>query len=192
MKLHQALSALTCVGMFAVTSASHAAVVNSADVAGFTTFSDTNTGRVWLDLNNFFNQTPTQMITAATSAGFTFATRSDVEVLLNSLPLNGGEWAGYNTIMGGAPNRALLWGAYDDVDADPSVAGWAFAFDNSIVWRFDDVVAPLNVVQNANSSIADLNLWAFQTGAVVPEPGSLALAGLALIALAGLRRREVR
>ena len=158
MKLHQALSALTCVGMFAVTSASHAAVVNSADVAGFTTFSDTNTGRVWLDLNNFFNQSPTQMISAATSAGFTFATRSDVEVLLNSLPLNGGEWAGYNTIMGGAPNRGLLWAAYDDVDADLSAAGWAFAFDYNTTWSFSDGGALLNDVQIGNMDDADMNL----------------------------------
>ena len=94
--------------------------------------------------------------------------------------------------MGGAPNRGLLWAAYDDVDADLSLAGWAFAYNLNTTWSFSDGVALLNDVQNGNMDDADMNLWAFQTGAVVPEPGSLALAGLALIALAGLRRREVR
>jgi len=100
--------------VFAVTALSivvgaHGAVVDSADVAGFTTFQDTVSGRVWLDMDNFFflgaNPEPLgpdlvdrslytgfEMIDAAQNAGFTFATRDDVSALLSTLPLTAGEW----------------------------------------------------------------------------------------------------
>ena len=66
-----------------------AAVIDHADVGGFRTFQDTDTGRVWLDLNNFFGETTNQMIAQANAAGFTFVLRSDVDALLGSLPLTG-------------------------------------------------------------------------------------------------------
>ena len=78
-----------------------AAVIDHVDVAGYGTFQDLNTGRVWLDLDNFFSASYVNMEAAASAAGFTVATRVDVEELLNSWPLSTGlEWPGYATGYG--------------------------------------------------------------------------------------------
>lgn len=66
-----------------VANIASATVVNSADVAGLNTFKDTNTNRVWLDLNNFYNAGANNslnglIMSTSQAAGFTFATKSDV------------------------------------------------------------------------------------------------------------------
>lgn len=163
-----------------------ATVVNSADVGGLRTFQDTGTGRVWLDLNNFFDQTTNQMIAAANAAGFTFAARSDVDQLLGSLPLTGGEWPSYKAIMGDAPNRELIWGSYNS--ATPN-AGWAYSFDTDVQWNLFDNTVDFNVVPNGGGPFADMNIWAYQSAAV-PEPATYGLVLASLVALGAVSRRR--
>lgn len=180
---------LTVAMAFGIAQGVQAAVIDSADVGGLATFQDTNTGRVWLELDNFFGKTTTEMVAAAQSAGFTFATTADVHQLLDSLPLTGSEWPGYEAIMGGAPNRGLIWGSYDD-GGDPALAGWAYAYSNETAWNILDVSDAVNTVPNAGTDFADMNIWAYQTGQAVPEPGSLVLALLALAGIGAVGRRS--
>ncbi len=174
----------------AVASQAQATVVAGPTIGGLATFTDTNTGRNWLKLNDFFNMSGTDMIAAATAAGFTVAVRSDVEGLVGSLPLNvAGNWASFAAVMGSAPNRGLMWAAYAP---DPNGnLGWAYAFDADSSWSFVDNAFPANQISNGGGQFADENLWAFFGGGAVPEPATWALM-LTGFGLAGsaLRRRR--
>ena len=172
-----------------------AAVINDADIGGLRTFQDTYTGRVWLDLDNFYNADATygltgfQMISAAEAAGFTFAQQSDVEELLNTLPLNGGEWGSYSSVMGYSHPRNLIWGMYDDGDGNPY--GWAWSSNGyDVSWNYRNNASDANIIQNYwIPGAIDLGIWAYKNGssAAVPEPAILSLLSMGLLGLAGLR-----
>ena len=187
--------AAAIVAAFSVAPVAQAAVVNHADVSGLRTFQDTNTGRVWLDLDNFFDAsasvsiTGNQLIAAANAAGFAFATNADVHQMLDTLPLTGGEWGGYAAVMGYGHPRSLIWGMMDDGNGNPY--GWAYAYSTDATWGFADNATDANTVQNGGSAGAvDMGIWAFQTGAAVPEPLSLALVGLGLAGMTLVRRKR--
>jgi hypothetical protein len=172
-----------------VTPAS-AAVVVGPTINGFDTFTDTNTGRNWVKLDSFFNQTHNYMAAIVTDAGFTVAERPAVEELLGSLPLDGGQWPGYAAVMGQAPNRELIWGSYDPVVNN--LAGWAFAFDDYSAWDLVDSIVFADQVPNGGTDFADMNIWAYADGdGVIPEPATWAMlvTGFGLVGFAARRRR---
>lgn len=169
-------------------------VIDVGDIGGLTTFQDTNTGRVWLDMDNFFDEAANNgtsgvdMIAAAIDAGFTFAGLADVQELLNSLPLDGGQWASYAAVMGYGIPRQLIWGMHDDGDGNPY--GWAFAYSNMTSWGYANNATNADLVQNAGlEGAVDMGIWAYRS-AVVPEPSALALLGFGLLGIAAVRTRR--
>jgi hypothetical protein len=190
--------AVIAAGLMIVPAASlHANIVAVPDVGGFQAFEDTNTGLTWLALDNFFNESPDQEIAAAATAGFTVADASQVETLLDSLPLTGGQWATDAAIMGSAPNRALIWGDFAD-SSNPNNQEWAYAYSTDTSWTFAGDGFSLgntgftnNQVPNSGGTDADLNLWAVETGtgsSGVPDGfPTVIMLGASILMLAGLR-----
>lgn len=173
-----------------------AAVIDNANVNGLKTFRDTTSNRVWLDMDNFFSpatggNTGEQMMAAAQAAGFTLANRDDVHALLDPLPLSGGQWSGYASVMGFGAPRQLIWGMYED-GGSAGVYGWAYAWSNMGSWAFNDSVYDASTLVNSGDpSAQDLGLFAYQVGSSdVPEPGSLALLGMGIAGLMAARRKR--
>lgn len=185
-------SAILTTCIIAITShGAIASIIDGGNVNGYDTFVDQNTGYIWMDMDSFFGATNDDIITASTQAGFNFATKSEVEVLLNSLSLANGEWLStYKPIMMDAPNRELIWGLYDD-GSDPWGYAYAFGWDTS--WTFVDNIAYGNVIENSDlPQQTDMSIWAYRVddGNEVPEPTTMLLFGTGLIGLVGARLRK--
>jgi hypothetical protein len=180
----------------------HAQIVAGGNVDGLGTFEDQNTGRTWLRLDDFFGMSGDQMVSTAQGAGFQLASSEDVSVLLAGLtPITHAKWLSDAAIMGSAPNRNIIWGAYEG--SDSVHVGWAWAADWDSSWSMiANADSIFDTPNGVGSPYADMNIWAFrnpdQDGpgdagprGAVPEPVSWALM-LAGFGLVGAKMRRGR
>ena len=100
--------------------------------------------------------------------------------------------------VSGATDFSLIgFAAFTDLIAGASQGGLDVGFDPMALGLFSDTIALAAFGHNASGYIGDtqdltLILKANVVAASVPEPGSLALVGIALFALVTIRRRPVR
>jgi len=182
---------LATTASLALAAPAMAAISLGPTVSGLGTFTDSNTGRNWVRMDTYFNQTYNFMANDLTGKGFTLATRTDIEALFATVDV-AADFNGVAAIMGRAPNRALIWGAFAPVETNNTI-NWAYAFSGG-GWAIDPSGFDPNTVPNFNSPDADMNFWAFTGGnAVVPEPASWAMliAGFGLVGAVARRRRVV-
>lgn len=201
MRIRSPLRHLATAALLALAGTCQAAIVEGADVGGFRTFVDTSTGIVWADLDNHLALTGTGFSfrfadfasyrNALTAAGFSWAFTYEVSALIASIPLTttteydalgavmGSVSFGETTTLSGYSNATdgLVSRQYGAADYPAGTAGW--------------VTGPATTLPSA---LNDSGLWAYLAGpgggggGSVPLPGTLALAGLGLAAMAGRRR----
>jgi PEP-CTERM motif len=190
--------------LLALASTSQAAIVEGADVGGFRTFVDTSTGTVWADLDNHLELTGTGFqfrfadraayLGALQAAGFVWATTGQViQGFTATVPLTStAEFVALGEVM-----SSLSFGESNTLD------GYSNATDGLMVrnygmpsWSAGTASWAMGGITPQLAPLNDSGMWAYLAGPVgggggsVPLPGTLALAGLGLIGLAGVSRRR--
>ncbi len=204
MPVHNTLKRSLAALLVALAPAAQAGVIEGADVAGFRTFVDTQTGTVWADLDNhlafggngleFRFADRSAYLGALSAAGFTWAFSAQVQALLDTLPLSTStEFLALGPVMG-----SLAFGETNTLDA------YSNATDGLALRQYGQVSFSAGTASWAMGSLGplpnalnDAGLWAYLAGPVgsvgggggsVPLPGTLALAGLGLLGVAAPRR----
>ena len=199
---------------------SQAAVINHSDVGGWRTFQDTQTGRIWLDLDSFTNAShyllngiasTDDMRAAVAGAGFVAAREADVRQLLGGVqlqPSNSLIWSNLESILAsnaGGTYYGSQYGLNEEVlagfmlDDNSNSIFLAVGRETQPTWAFGSPGGNYDNMTFPANSYMGYGLWAYfdensGPNLAVPEPGSLLLVGLGLMmaTAAPLRRRRRR
>jgi hypothetical protein len=153
--------------LFLFNSICFAEAIVHSNINGLSTFKDTSSGLTWLRLDNFLDISVRSQLSSAEAAGFTWAQKSEVTSLLNTLDISStSNWDALASIIGRAPNRELFWGAYRPTGTTAADHGWGYAYRSSNWSYTDDPNYTIDQIPNSGTtpSQADLNLWAYFIG----------------------------
>lgn len=152
-----------------------AAIVEGPDFGRLKTFVDLNTDRIWLDLDNFndYDWNTYQMVAEAEAYGFIFAKYTDVVTLLNSLPLDSGQFEYYKGIMGYyhyvnptiGDGFDIIWGSYKIND---QFTGWAYTYGDPVYWDYWEYASP----KTWDLHDPKMNIWAYRHGLAIIISGA--------------------
>jgi opacity protein-like surface antigen len=170
-----------------------ALIIDLPDVGGQGFFKDLSTGFVWMDVDNFFGMSYTEINNSLLSSVFHIASLTEINQLKLSAPANPSLYALHASIMGGSSSRNLLWGYYDDDGASGNGGGWNYK------WGSNPYSQPTNVWltpigSGTNVVYLDLGGWVVDStlpeAPPVPEPMTLALLASGLASSVLVRKRK--
>ena len=170
-------------------SVSQATIMDLPDAAGIGYFEDTATGLKWMDVDNFFGMSYTEIEAAISGTGYKIANLSEIQLLHSSLAYD--DYFAWNSILGdnNRGNTNIVWGFYDI--SQPSVAGESWMYSDLATngggkqWNYSTLgvpgyFSPYDVSKSAPA--ADRGAWVVQIdpGTQIPEPTTVLLMGIGL------------
>ncbi len=172
-----------------------AVVIDSLDtVASVNTFTDTVTGKEWLDLTEVTaTLTHAEKVTEAATLGYTLGTLNDINTLFGALPNPQTNYNTYSTMIGDYQNAAIgtyiMWGLFktDDQATDLRMAyAWSQGHQGDL-WTITNSIP-------SDGQRGQIGVWAYKSGgtAPIPEPATVALLGIGIVGLAGAEVRRRR
>jgi hypothetical protein len=184
----------------------HATVIDTPDVVigtnSFRTFQDVSTGKIWLDLDNFFGSSYSynSVVTLLSGTQFHVATLSDMNALQASIPAVPANFAAEVVIVGGnylgSPyangTRSLMYGVYDDGGLGaPTYASDFFRYSTTTI-SWGQNIDSLRTDLPLSFLAPDVGVFVVGPTQPFPEPETYAmmLAGLGLLGFAARRRKQ--